>query len=311
VHDGAHDAARHADEDMSGLILGIHVSPRAGATPPAADTADDPARHRHRLRIVVTEKPRVYRQHHAYSFVRADGGDPAPDSLEIPGRALVLTRGQPVQVTVVNRTAAPTAVHWHGIELESYFDGVAGFGGLQGSRLAPLIAPADSFAVRFTPPRAGTFIYHAHVDDQRQIALGLYGPLIVLEPGATLDPATDHVLLISQLGLGQGSLVGLNGTATPAPLELTAGTRHRLRFINIAIQDLADVRLLRADSTLVHWRALAKDGRDLAPRHAVRVPAALLFGPGETYDFELSLPSGDYRLTVDSFNDFVVPVRVR
>jgi manganese oxidase len=84
VHDGAHDAARHADEDMSGLILGIHVSPRAGATPPAADTADDPARHRHRLRIVVTEKPRVYRQHHAYSFVRATVATPRPTRSRFP-----------------------------------------------------------------------------------------------------------------------------------------------------------------------------------------------------------------------------------
>ena len=32
---------------------------------------------------------------------------------------------------------------------------------------------------------------------------------------------------------------------------------------------------------------------------------------GETYDVELSLPSGDYRLRVDSFNHFVVAVRVR
>jgi hypothetical protein len=38
-----------------------------------------------------------------------------------------LIRGEPVSITVVNRLGEPTAVHWHGIELESYFDGVAGF----------------------------------------------------------------------------------------------------------------------------------------------------------------------------------------
>jgi manganese oxidase len=170
--------------------------------------------------------------------------------------------------------------------------------------------PADSFAARFTPPRAGTFIYHAHVDDQRQIALGLYGPLVVLEPGATYDPATDHILVFSQLGLGVQGVVGLNGAANAPPIELRAGVPHRLRFINIGIQDLIDIRLL-GDSTLVTWRPLAKDGRDLGPHHATRRPATLLFGPGETYDFELSLPRGDYRLKVDAFNDFEVVVRVR
>jgi FtsP/CotA-like multicopper oxidase with cupredoxin domain len=150
----------------------------------------------------------------------------------------------------------------------------------------------------------------AHVDDQRQIAFGLYGPLIVLEPRATYDAETDHTLIFSQLGLGPQSVVGFNGAATPLPLELRAGVRHRLRFINISIQDLIDVQLL-ADSTPVMWRALAKDGRDLEPRQAVRSVARLRFAPGETYDFELSLPAGDYRLKVDTFNDFDVPVRVR
>jgi len=298
-----HDAAGHAEQDMSGLVIGIRVN-GVGPDRPAPEAVA-----RRRLRLVVTEKPGFYRQQPGFSFVRADARDPAPDSLEIPGRAIVLERGEPTQITVVNRTASPTAVHWHGIELESYFDGVAGFSG-QGSRTTPLIVPTDSFAARFTPPRAGTFIYHAHVDDLRQIALGLYGPLLVLEPGETYDPATDHVLVFSQLGGGGQGVVGLNGAASPPPLELRAGVSHRLRFINIGIQDLIDVRLL-GDSTLLTWRPLAKDGRDLEPYHATRRPATILFGPGETYDFELSLPRGDYRLKVDAFSDFEVMVRVR
>ena len=44
-------------------------------------------------------------------------------------------------------------MHWHGIELESYYDGVAGFGG-SARRVTPVIAPRDSFYARFTPPRA-------------------------------------------------------------------------------------------------------------------------------------------------------------
>ena len=48
-------------------------------------------------------------------------------------------RGEPVEVDLINEMTAPTAIHWHGIELESYFDGVAGWGGTVGST-TPAIA---------------------------------------------------------------------------------------------------------------------------------------------------------------------------
>jgi FtsP/CotA-like multicopper oxidase with cupredoxin domain len=50
------------------------------------------------------------------------------------GPPIVLTRGQPVEIEVVNRVKDPTAIHWHGIELESYYDGVPGWSGAQASR---------------------------------------------------------------------------------------------------------------------------------------------------------------------------------
>ena len=54
----------------------------------------------------------------------------------LPGPTILLKRAQPVSITVDNQLPEPTSVHWHGIELESYYDGVAGFAG-QGRRLAP------------------------------------------------------------------------------------------------------------------------------------------------------------------------------
>ena len=56
-----------------------------------------------------------------------------------------------------------------------------------------MIEAGGRFVVRFTPPRAGTFIYHTHLHDHRQLSSGLYGAMIVIEPGETFDPATDHV----------------------------------------------------------------------------------------------------------------------
>ena len=56
--------------------------------------------------------------------------------------------------------------------------------------------PGQSFIVRITPPRAGTFIYHTHWHDEAQLAGGLYGPLLVMEPGdfATVDEELAQLL---------------------------------------------------------------------------------------------------------------------
>ncbi len=152
------------------------------------------------------------------------------------GPPIVLTRDVPVSITVVNSTPEPTAIHWHGIELESYFDGVAGFSG-NASRVSPIIAPADSFEARFTPPRAGTFIYHTHIDELRQEPAGMAGPLIVIDPDHPYDPGTDIPVLISSPRdpADESKAVLLNGSLTPRPLEMRAGVSHRLRFINITI----------------------------------------------------------------------------
>jgi FtsP/CotA-like multicopper oxidase with cupredoxin domain len=117
----------------------------------------------------------------------------------IPGPPLILTRGQPTAIRVVNQLSEALAVHWHGIELESYYDGGPGWSG-SGRQLLKPIAPGRSFVVQLTAPRAGTFIYHTHIDDVKQLSSGLYGPLIVLPPGEKFDPETDRVLVISRAG---------------------------------------------------------------------------------------------------------------
>ena len=66
----------------------------------------------------------------------------------------------------------------------------------QPGNLTPPVAPGKSFVAKFTPPRAGTFIYHTHWHKDAQLAGGLYGPLIILEPGERYDTETDHVVII-------------------------------------------------------------------------------------------------------------------
>jgi hypothetical protein len=69
--------------------------------------------------------------------------DGSSDRVAEVGPPIVLTRGVLAEITVVNHLDEPTAVHWHGIELESLFDSVPGWAGL-GSPLAPEILAARS-----------------------------------------------------------------------------------------------------------------------------------------------------------------------
>jgi FtsP/CotA-like multicopper oxidase with cupredoxin domain len=290
-HEGmAHDAATH----MAGLVLGIAVRPRPGAREPERGKT-------RRLHLFVQEgrgrgwAPRSM----GYVLQRGDR-PPAADSVEIPGSVLVLTRGQPTDVVIMNRLAEPTAIHWHGIELESYSDGVAGWSGA-GNRLAPSVMPGDSFTARLTLPRAGTFIYHTHLNDIEQLTSGLYGAIVVLEPGRRFDPRRDHLFVIGWDGdvrFPRLPHLIVNGDSLPGPLTLAGGVSHRLRFVNIGAGGLVRLSLYR-DTALVAWRRLAKDGADLPAGQARQTPSSVQIGVGETYDFELTPESGSYRLVAE------------
>lgn len=299
----------HAMNGMSGLVVGVTILPRRGD---AVAASPEPAQ---RVRVYAQERAGFYGDREGLGFVRQEGqAGPARDSILIPGSPIVLTRGVPAQVTVVNRMKHHTAVHWHGIELESFFDGVAGWSGA-GTRTAPLIAPNDSFVARFTPPRAGTFIYHTHTDDVRQLGRGLYAPLIVLEPGERWDPATDHVLMIGGAFEKGRYVVALNGSTTPRPLELQAGARHRFRVISMTVDEDATLSWYAstdtADTALVSWRAIAKDGASLPERMATTRSAKLHLGPGETYDFEITPLAANTRIEVKSATNSVLSVVAR
>ena len=271
----------HAESGMAGLVSAIKVLPKRGAV--QAGRADPVARRK--LRLHVTRKPDIYRGAPGYSFVLQEGAEPAADSIRAPSSTLVLRRNEPTEITVVNRTDEQTTVHWHGIEVESYYDGVGDFSGV-GMRLAPSIAPRDSFVVRMTPDRAGTFIYHTHTDESKQLTSGLYGALLVLDEKETSPDTTDRVFLLGAGGPQDDATPFVNGVATPPTIELRAGVKHRLRFVSIAAVENKRVRLLR-DTTVQQWRAVAKDGAELRANQATLRAAVQGLQPGETYDFEV------------------------
>jgi FtsP/CotA-like multicopper oxidase with cupredoxin domain len=287
------DAYAMPRDHMAGLVLGIHVDAaprgRRASTALTRASARTPAR---ALTLWVTERAARDGRPAGVGYVLQRGGQPpARDSVQRPGTTIAVAQGEPVAITVRNTRAVPIAVHWHGMELDSRYDGVGGWSGTPGS-VTPPIAPGDSFVVRFTPPRAGTFIYHTHDESGDELAMGLYGALVVHPPGVTPDPARDHVVV---LGSGPAPAAArqlpvpyVNADTGTAPLVLAAGT-NRLRLINIADSDLKFVRLVDAAGAPLRWRVVGKDGWT-PPAHqraAVR-EATLLVGVGESYDLELA-----------------------
>ena len=279
------------DKHMAGLVTGIHVRERSA----------EPVR-RNVRHLAVTVTPGVAKDtaHLRPIGMRRtpDGRVPAPTDITPRGDIIWLTRGVPTDITVHNALAEPTAIHWHGLELESYSDGVAGLSGI-GTRLAPAIAPGDSFVAHLTLKRAGTFIYHTHLNDLDQIATGLYGPIIVLEPGQRWDPTRDLVLT-SGFDISRADGPVVNGGESDPPFPMRVGRPVRLRLINIQPADPVTFELLR-DSALVEWRAVAKDGYDLPRAQATVERAQRSLWVGETFDAEFAPRApGTYRLRVRS-----------
>jgi FtsP/CotA-like multicopper oxidase with cupredoxin domain len=289
----AHQPDHPADRGlgMAGMVLGITVLP--ASVPPASSGASGDAPRR--LTLVIRPRSAAAGGGPA-GFVLSEAGAAAQDATaEAPGPVLVLRRGEPAEITVVNQLADATAIHWHGLELESYYDGVHGWSGA-GRRVAPMIAPGASFVVRITPPRAGTFIYHTHLHDYRQLTSGLYGPIVVTEPGEAYDPAVDHVLVLARHGgtdvsgiLEDPASAVINGAREPRWVW-AAGRRHRVRIINITPDDLLNVSLSTRSGAAASWRPLAKDGAAVPAVEAGLGPSQVQVAVGETYDFEYDTP---------------------
>jgi FtsP/CotA-like multicopper oxidase with cupredoxin domain len=279
----------HHPMDMSGLILGISVEPKKGVVPPP------PVARRRTVRMVLHELPFLIDSVPAISIAFGDSATFGRTATrwDVPVPTLVLTRDEPVRIWVVNKMSNEAAIHWHGIELDSYYDGVPGWSG-DHKHLAPMIASGDSFAVDMTPPRAGTFIYHSHVENGHHLSSGLYGALIVSDPAAPFDSTRDLVQLYGGGELIPGAQPYLNGSRAPPARTLVAGKTYRVRIVNI-LEDNSMSSAITFRAARVTWTPAAKDGIELPARDRTPRPAVARANVGETYDFEFTpADPGDY-----------------
>ena len=294
-HPSAAEPSVHGGHTMRGLVIGLHVTPAPGYKEPVVTE-------RRTIRLFAQKKaigPLAGWQT-AYGFVMQRGDSaPARDSVQIPAPVLELRRGQPVRLLVKNTMDEYTGVHWHGLEIESFPDGVPNYSGM-GAHIMPPIAPGDSFAAEFTPPRSGTFPYHSHLNELRQIGSGMYGAIVVTD--APRDTTRDHVILAGGGGVPMFHKLGptfllVNGRAFPRPIHMTVGDTNRLRIVSIHSDEILDFRLAN-DSAVAHWTPLARDGADLPPALQGPALAKIEMGPGQTADF-LYVPDRPGALTLE------------
>lgn len=273
---------------MGGMILGITVVD-ANKQPQKAEWK--PQR---KLELSIAERKD---QPQLYELSLSEAGAPAakpavPAGVQpLVGPPIVLQQNQPVEINVKNLSQHSTAVHWHGIELDSFYDGVPMWGGV-GKEKSPAIEPGQSFTARMAPPTAGTFIYHTHYHDENQLTNGILGPIIVMPQGVKFDPDTDKTFLFA-LGPQNpfGPVVLLNGLPQPTAMQLKTRTKYRFRLINISTA-FGSLRVaLKNNGALISWRLLKKDGADLPEAETQLSPADVQVSVGETYDIEFE--SGD------------------
>jgi hypothetical protein len=274
---GTHD---HGTEGMGGLMTFVYVRPPAGWEPETGS--------RREMNLFVNSRSvdggLSGRQ---FAYVLQEGATPpAPDSVVLPGSTLLLRRGEPTRIRVTNQTDEPTQVHWHGLEIESYYDGVAGLGGYP-ALPTPVIEPGEYWDVYVTPDRAGSYMYHSHVNDLRQQGSGLYGPLIVLDEGETWDPEHDRIFIFGESPSRSDQVTIVNGGGF-APEPLRVGETYRFRLLQITTNRPETWVSLLQNGFPVVWTPRAKDAFDLPEPQRVPTIALQKLAVGETYDHEVT-----------------------
>jgi FtsP/CotA-like multicopper oxidase with cupredoxin domain len=274
------DADHHVEKHMGGLMMVTQVAPKDGYP------IRRPVERTLRLLVVANSDTNVMSRQYGY---RLDDGSPFDRDVAAvqPAPVLVLQKDQPTDVVVVNTTDEATSIHWHGIEIESYSDGVVGVGGYA-HMPTPAIMPGDSFVARVTVPRSGSFMYHTHVADINQQGKGLAGGIVVVDELATYDASHERVFMAqTALDITARNAIptAMNRERGELPADtVLAGETYRLRFMNLTLAGAGLSYRFVSDRGGVDWTTVAKDGFELPPWQQERSFHPRHVSIGETVD---------------------------
>ncbi len=210
---------------------------------------------------------------------------------QVPGPVIQAEKGDTVVVKLKNKLTEPTTIHWHGIRLPAPMDGT--------DAVQKPVQPGEEFEYRFVVPDAGTFWYHSHTNETKQMERGLYGALIVKEEN---DPVVDDekVLMIDDMKLDtdneftkpdwsvprlrerhdgrEGSTLLINGKENSV-IKMSAGQIERWRIINSSSARYFFLHLQGKTFQLI--------GTDGGLLEAPQTLSEILITPGERIDIAL------------------------
>lgn len=244
----------------------------------------------------------------------------------IPGPTLEFTEGEYAVIYVKNEMDVETSIHWHGILLPNFFDGVPYLS-------TPSIKPGTTFKYEFAIRQSGTYWYHSHTMLQEQS--GVFGSLVFQPKEKTLDYDKDLVLMLSDwtnerpvnvmrnLKRGNEWYQMKKGTSTPLNRVIGRGAfGAQLNFWKQRMEgaDIADVyypsflvngkespeysefkagekvrlRIINGSSSTQFWMTfggvmptlVSADGKDVVPVEHNKT----FIATAETYDFIVTIP---------------------
>lgn len=106
----------------------------------------------------------------------------------IPGPTLRFKEGGYAVIYVKNEMDVETSVHWHGILLPNFYDGVPYLN-------TPPILPGQTQKYEFPLKQSGTYWYHSHTMLQEQS--GVYGSIVIEPKKETLNYDKELVMVLS------------------------------------------------------------------------------------------------------------------
>lgn len=244
----------------------------------------------------------------------------------IPGPTLHFKEGDFAVIYVENQMDVATSVHWHGILIPNYYDGVPYL-------TTPPIMPGTTFKYEFPIVQSGTYWYHSHTMLQEQS--GVFGSIQIDPKKKTLDYDGDLVLVLSDWTNEQPKNVMRNlkrgnewygikkGTSTPLSKVIAqGGFGAQLNFWKQRMEgaDIADIyynaflingeqqrdypefkagekvrlRIINGSSSSQFWMTfggedpllVSADGLDVVPVIHNKTFIAI----AETYDFIITIP---------------------
>ena len=248
---------------------------------------------------------------------------------QTPGPVLRFTEGDYAVIIVENQMDVETSIHWHGILLPNFFDGVPYL-------TTPPIRPGESFKYEFTLKQAGTYWYHSHTMLQEQS--GVFGALVIEPRKENLKYDEDLVLVLSDwtnqkpknvmrnLKRGTDWYAIKKGTATPLNQVIVRGAlgaqfnfwKQRMEGADIAdvyyeaflnnggqIMDYSDfepgqtvrLRVINGSASTSFWISIGGGEPILVSADGLRVEPyktnKLFIAVAETYDFLITIPGNN------------------